>query len=101
MQINIHAKHIELNEEHKEYIMKKIGRLAHYDKELNDESVICDVHVEKSSTRTQGLHVEMTATIQVPGNVLRAEVMDGMQVTEAVDILSEKLERQVDKYKGL
>ena len=98
MQINIHAKDITLQASHEDYIKEKLGKLTHYAEVLQDESVKCDVHVEKSKNKTQGLHVEMKATILVPGDSLHAEV-DAMQVTEAADLISEKLERQVKKYK--
>lgn len=98
MQIAIHPKNIELKEDSIAYINEKFGRLEHYAAILKDESVKCDVHVEKSKNKTQGLHVEMRASIYVPNDQLRAEV-DGYQVNEATDIITEKLERQLEKYK--
>lgn len=100
MKINIHSQHIDLNEDHKEYILSKIENLSHLGGGLDDESVIADVFVERKESHGQGVHVIMKANVAVPHGKLHAEVEDAMQVTEATDMIVAKLKNQVDKYKA-
>ncbi|KKP38826.1 MAG: hypothetical protein UR28_C0012G0005 [Candidatus Peregrinibacteria bacterium GW2011_GWF2_33_10] len=99
MNINFHAKNITLNPEHEEYIRHKLEHLTRLSAHLQDDSVQCDVHIEKGHDKSHGSHVEMKVSISVPNNLLYAEVFDSLQVTEAIDLLVDKLKHQIEKYK--
>lgn len=100
MQINIHTRHIDLNAEHEDYIKSKLLHLSEMGGRMGDESVIADVHVDKVNSHGQGLHVIMKVNIAVPHDNLHAEVENAMQVTEAIDMIVEKLKQQIDRYKA-
>lgn len=98
MQIEIHTKNIELQDSSREYIESKFSRLEHYASALKDESVVCDIHIERFNNKAQGQDIEIRATISVPDDKLQAEV-NGNQINEVTDVITEKLERQIEKYK--
>ncbi len=99
MKINIHTQNIDLQAEHEKYIKSKIEHLSHFGAGVGDESVVADVHVKKALSHGQGVHVEMKVNIRVPHTVLHAEIDQAMQVTEAVDLIVDKLKQQIEKYK--
>jgi len=89
MNINIRGKHIELTDALKEYVMKRVGKLAKYSDEFVDVQVT--LLVERGRHR-----VEVTAPLN--GMILRGEE-ETEDMYSSIDMVVEKLERQIDKYR--
>jgi len=89
MNINIRGKHIELTDALKEYVMKRVGKLAKYSDEFMDVQVT--LLVERDRHR-----VEVTAPLN--GMILRGEE-ETEDMYSSIDMVVEKLERQIDKYR--
>ncbi len=89
MNIIIRGKHIELTDALKEYVMKRVGKLAKYSDEFMDVQVT--LLVERDRHR-----VEVTAPLN--GMILRGEE-ETEDMYSSIDLVVEKLERQIDKYR--
>jgi putative sigma-54 modulation protein len=89
MNINIRGKHIELTDALKEYVTKRVGKLAKYSDEFMDIQVT--LLVERDRHR-----VEVTAPLN--GMILRGEE-ETEDMYSSIDMVVEKLERQIDKYR--
>ncbi len=74
----------------KEYVEKRLGKLERYLDNLGDAQVT--LTVEKDSHRIE-------VTIPINGMILRGEEATGDMYASA-DMVVEKLEKQIEKYKG-
>jgi putative sigma-54 modulation protein len=92
MKYNIRGENIEVTPALREYVEKKIGKLErHFE---NTDSV--QVHVNMKVYNDK--HSKIEVTIPLPQLVLRAEERhDDMYA--AIDLVSDKLERQIRKHK--
>jgi putative sigma-54 modulation protein len=92
MKYNVRGENIEVTPAIREYVEKKIAKLARYFTETPN----ANVHVNLKTYNDKKSKVEVT--IPMPNLVLRAEeVNDDMYA--AVDLISDKLERQIRKHK--
>lgn len=89
MQINLTGHHIDVTTALRDYVNDKFERLEHHFDHIIDAHVVLSVVKE---TR----HVE--ATLKVPGKSLFADAND-MDMYAAIDALTDKLDRQVRRYK--
>ncbi|MFZ3101190.1 MAG: ribosome-associated translation inhibitor RaiA [Desulfitobacteriaceae bacterium] len=89
MNIIIRGKHIEVTDALKSYVTKRVGKLEKFSDEFQDVQVT--LLVERDRHR-----VEVTAPIH--GIILRGEEETGDMYT-SIDLVLEKLERQIDKYR--
>ncbi|WP_206811158.1 ribosome hibernation-promoting factor, HPF/YfiA family [Paradesulfitobacterium ferrireducens] len=89
MNIIIRGKHIEVTDALKSYVTKRVGKLEKYTDEFQDITVT--LLVERDRHR-----VEVTAPIN--GMILRGEEETG-DMYSSIDLVLEKLERQIDKYR--
>lgn len=90
MNITIRGKNIELTNALKEYVEKRIGKLEKYLDNIEEATVT--LTVEKGSHKVE-------VTMPVNGIILRGEEATG-DMYSSVDLVFEKLEKQVDKYKA-
>jgi len=89
MQLNISGHHVEVSEALKAYATEKFGKLErHYDHITNVHVVLS---VEKSRQRAE-------ATVHVSGAELFADA-DSDDMYAAIDLLTDKLNRQLIKHK--
>ena len=89
MNLQLIGHHLDVTPALREYVEKKLGRISnHFDH-------VIDVKV---TLRVEKLAQKVEATIHVPGNDLHAESSDE-NMYSAIDILTDKLDRQVLKYK--
>ncbi len=95
MDISIRGKNIELTPALKDYIGEKVERLERYFDSINSVDVALTVERNKSIEKTQRAEV----TMRVNGTVIRAEEAS-VSMYSSVDIVVEKLERQLKKYKS-
>jgi putative sigma-54 modulation protein len=89
MQMTISGHHLDVTDPIREYVIAKLAKLErHYD-HINSTAVI--LSVEKLSQKAE-------ATIHVSGGELFANA-ENEDLYAAIDLLSDKLDRQLIKYK--
>ena len=91
MNFNIRGENIQLTEALKDYVEKKIGRLEKY----FEAPLASDLHVTLSVYKN--MH-NVEVTIPLVGALLRAEEKNA-DMYAAIDLVLEKLERQIRKHK--
>lgn len=89
MQVSITARHIDLSDEHKEYIHKRLGHLKKFFEAIMD----CHVILTKEKHRESA-----DITIQVNGVTMHGEE-ETEDVLSSVDLVINKIERQIKRYK--
>lgn len=90
MRFNIHGKNIEVTGAIRGYVESKIGRIEKYFKDTDLEAVV--------NLRVRGKEQIVEVTIPANKMVLRAEEKHN-DLYAAVDLVSDKLERQIRKNK--
>ena len=90
MKFNIHGKNIEVTDPIRSYIESKIGKIEKYFKDTDLEAVV--------NLRVRGKEQIVEVTIPANKMVLRAEEKHN-DLYAAVDLVSDKLERQIRKNK--
>jgi ribosomal subunit interface protein len=96
MQLDIRGKNVKLSEERRNLIERKLGKLDRYLEHLGAATV--ELASERNRNGEGRLIVEMTVRTPGNGSVLRAEERDN-DLTVALDKLSEKMQRQITRYK--
>ncbi|MGP4073877.1 ribosome hibernation-promoting factor, HPF/YfiA family [Piscibacillus sp. B03] len=91
MKYNVRGENIEVTNAIREYVEKKIGKLERY----FDTPPTSDVHVNLSVHNDEQ---RIEVTIPMTDLLLRAEVSHG-DLYAATDLVVDKLERQIRKYK--
>lgn len=91
MKYNVRGENIEVTEALREYVEKKVGRIEKY----FDTPPTSDVNVTMKVVKDEH---SVEVTVQLPGVVLRAEEQEE-DMYAAIDLVVEKLERQIRKYK--
>ena len=91
MKFNVRGENIEITSALKEYVEKKVGRIEKYFDTPPTSEVKVTMKVEKDVHRVE-------VTIILPNLVLRGEEVNA-DMYAAIDLVVEKLERQIKKYK--
>lgn len=91
MQYNTRGENIEVTPALRDYVEKKIGRLERYFEDMTAFSCNVTMRVQR------GEHT-VEVTIPMPGVILRAEDTNN-DMYAAIDLVVEKLERQIRKHK--
>jgi len=91
MQFQIRGDKLEVTSALREYVEKKVGRLAKYFNETPESVVNVTMKV------IRGQH-QVEVTMQLPGVLLRAEERN-TDMYASIDLVTEKLERQIRKLK--
>src|SRR5689334_11551714 len=94
--VQIHARDMNVSNHLREYIEKKVGKLDRFLPTLTEARV--DV-AEATTARSAGDRHAAQLTIHTRGVVLRAEEHSD-DIFAAVDAVIDKLERQIERYKG-
>jgi putative sigma-54 modulation protein len=94
MKITIKGNNIKVTDSLKSYIEDKIGRLVKYYDKLAKAEVELLYQDNKSAEKTQRVEVTLIAN----GAIFRCEE-SSISMYASIDIVSEKLERQLQKYK--
>ncbi len=95
MKLIVSGKNLEVSEGLKEYVEKKIGKLDRYLPSLTEARVEFVLEKTKSAAQREVVQV----TLRTNGTLLRGEERSS-DFGSAVDIVTEKLERQIERYKG-
>src|SRR5699024_9242405 len=91
MKYNIRGEHIEVTDSKREYVEKKIGKVNIY----FDTKLTSDVHVNLSDYNEDQ---QIEVSIPMSDLLLRAEEQH-TDLYAAIDLVVDKLERQIRKYK--
>ena len=95
MKLIVSGKNLEVSEGLREYVEKKIGKLDRYLPSLTEARVEFALEKTKSAAQREVVQV----TLRTNGTLLRGEERSSDFGT-AVDIVLEKLEKQIARYKG-
>ncbi len=95
MNLIVSGKNLEVSEGLKEYVEKKIGKLDRYLPALTEARVEFALEKTKSAAQREVVQV----TLRTNGTILRGEER-AADFGAAVDIVMEKLEKQIARYKG-
>ena len=89
MNLSVSGHHLDVTRALRSYVQEKIGRVRrHFDH-------VIDAHVILTANK---LGRKAEVTLHVPGKDLHCECEDG-DLYAAIDVLADKLDRQVLKYK--
>ncbi len=94
--VDVFVKNMNLTDELKEYIDKKIPRLERYLDQI-DETRIDLAYVK--TTREVDCRFVAQITLRGRGFILRAEER-AVEIKPAIDMVMDKIERQIERYKG-
>ena len=89
MQLDVTGHHVEITEPLREYVASKVEKLSRHFDQVS--AVHCILTVEKSRHKAE-------AKVNVNGGQLYADATED-DMYAAVDVLTDKLDRQVKKYK--
>lgn len=89
MNLNISGHHLEVTPAIREYVVAKLGRVIRHFDNVIDVSVIMSV---------DKLQQKVEATVHVRGKDIHVEAVDA-DMYAAIDILADKLDRQIVKHK--
>ena len=89
MIVNVAGKEIDLTEELREYLEKRVDKIARYFSDIKEINAV--LRVEKNK------HI-VELTVNANSVLLRAEERT-LDMYEAIDLVVEKIERQIRKYK--
>ena len=94
MQLIVSGKNLEVSDWLKDYVDKKIGKLGRYLPTLTEARVELALENTKNAAQSQVVQV----TLRNNGTILRGEERSA-DFTAAIDAVSEKLTKQIDRYK--
>lgn len=94
MDILIHSEGFALDDRKKALVEEKVGRLEHF----TPRALRARVTVRMNSAHQNNKQFSAKILLEIPGNDLAAEQKAGEPI-EAVDLLVEKMERQLEKRK--
>lgn len=95
MELELQVRHFDLTDTVRDYVERKVGRLDRYLPDLRATRV----ELARGVRRSQGEVYTAQMTSWVDSAILRAEEMNS-DVFAAIDLASEKLYRQIERYKG-
>jgi putative sigma-54 modulation protein len=94
MEIVVRGRNVNVTERVQEYVEKKVGKLERY------LPIIDEARMELSQEETRSAQHRMIAqlTVRSRGKILRAEERD-QDVFAAIDLVAEKMQRQITRFK--
>ena len=95
MELQIFSKNMEIPEDIRSYVQKKIGKLTHYLPDI----IEAKVEIHEQNTKSPQHRYTAQVTLNSKGVILRGEEK-GEGVRAAIDEVAEVLERQIERYKG-
>lgn len=96
MEVKIHTKNMTLTPRLEDYVNKKIDKLARYLPNISDVRV--DLRQEKKNGKDMPA-IQLTVRNQ-RGTLLRAEERKETEVFAAIDVVIDKMYKQISRYKG-
>lgn len=92
MKVTVRGKNINITNALREHVERKVGKIEKYFDNLDSVEAQVTLNVEK------GRHI-VEVTVPLNGMILRGEEETG-DMYASVDLVMEKLEKQIDKYKA-
>lgn len=89
------GRNIEVTDAMRQYAEDKISRLDRISDQIVDASIV----MSYDSSRHAGTPAKVEVQLNVPGGVIRAEER-ALDTYAAIDLVAEKLERQLKRFKG-
>lgn len=90
MNLNISGRHLEVTPAIREYVMNKMARVARHFDNVIDTQVMLSIERLKHTAEV---------TMRLRGKDIHCEASDG-NLYSAIDLLADKIDRQVIKYKS-
>lgn len=90
---------VELNLHQQDYAEKKLEILHKYSQKITEDMMTVDLRVVFNESFKQDEKYKLRAMLAVPGASFVAEVQS-MEFEEGVDLLHDKLQRQVERFKS-
>lgn len=94
--IDIFTKNIDLTNEIQEYVVKKAAKLERYLKQIDETRI--DIAFSKTA-RDANDRFTAQITLRGKGFILRAEER-ASEIRPAIDLVMDKIQRQIERYKG-
>ena len=98
MKIDYYAKNLEMTDAIQNYIEEKIGKLKKFMKNIPEEEIDARVQIRHDEHHRKGKVFECEVNMHIQGKLIRGEEKKP-DLYEAIDLVSEELERQIKKYK--
>jgi len=95
LDLKIHTKNVEINEQVRKQIERKLGQLNRHLPGLSKVSV----ELKSEPTRSLNDRMVVQVTLSVAGSVLRAE-QRAFSTTRAINSVAEALDRRIERYKS-
>ncbi len=97
MEVQIHARNVDINPRLREHIEKKVSKLDRYMPNITEARVdLTSQHQKQGGNRA----IAQITVRDGRGTILRAEDKSQSDMTAAVDIVLDKLYRRIRSYKG-
>ncbi len=95
MHIHVNGRNIEITDAIKAYVKEKIGKVVNHYDQIQAIDVVLSVIKNPSAS---GKHIAEVSCKLNSGDVVRCEE-SGQSMYESIDLLADKLDRQVKKFK--
>ena len=95
MELEIHARNLELNEKSRDYITRKVNKLSRHLPGITTATV----ELARENTRVQDQRVVVQVTLDIGGTFLRAEER-GANAVAAVDSVTNVMDRKGGALQG-
>lgn len=98
MEIKILANHINLSDDQRSEVERKVEKLSTYAHKIADESSTIKVELTHEAAKNSSEAFVCIITLFVPNEILRAEAR-GATMDNALDEVIEKLKAPIERYK--
>jgi putative sigma-54 modulation protein len=95
MDLELQVRHFDLTDTVRDYVERKVGRMDRYLPDIK----VTRVELGRAMRRSQGEVYTAQVTTWVDSSILRVEEMNS-DLFAAIDLASDKLHRQIERYKG-
>lgn len=99
MKFQIKVEGIKLSDVQHDFAKKKLESLHKYSQKITEESLSVDLKVVFNESFQQDEKYKLRAMLSVPGVSFMAEAQ-ALQFEDGIDMLEEKLQRQIERYKA-
>jgi putative sigma-54 modulation protein len=95
MELQVAGKNVEVTQQVKDYLNKKMKKLIRYLPNMDEAKV----EIQEEQTKSPNHRVVVQITLRNKGDLLRAEERSS-NVNTAIDAVTEVLSRRIERYKG-
>lgn len=95
MELRVTGKNVEISEEVRQYLEKKLGKLAHHLPNITETTV----EITREKAKEPGQRYVVQVTVNSRGTLLRGEVR-ASALAAAIDSVAQVLDRRIERFKG-